>query len=198
MLISLQKNIAFLAMTKTGSTTIEAELAPFCDIVFQGAPNVKHIQVRRFERFLRPYLETIGKPDIQTTCLFREPLDWLGSWYRYRRRAALDGKPNSTAHISFDDFVVEYMKDAPEPFAQVGRQSNFVARKNGEIGVDFLFRYEDFDLFADFISERFGERFDFGHLNASPKADLGLTAQNRQKVIQFMRDDYEIFEAIPR
>jgi len=196
MLISLQKNIAFLAMTKTASTSIEAQLAPFCDIVFTGPPKVKHMQARRFERFLRPYLKTIGKEDVQTTCLFREPVDWLGSWFRYRRRAELTGKPKSTADISFEEFVLEYMSDAPEPFAQVGRQSNFIGGSDGSVAVDLLFRYEDFERFSQFVSDLFGENFTFPQLNTSPKLDLELPSDTKRKIVEHLRKDYEIYESI--
>ena len=37
--------------------------------------------------------------------LMREPVDWLGSWYRYRQRDGMARPQNSTREISFDAFV---------------------------------------------------------------------------------------------
>jgi len=72
---------------------------------------VKHMQLRRFERFLRPYLKSVDHADVETTCLYRNPIDWLGSWYRYRQRDALIGHKNSTADKSFEDFVLSYLSE---------------------------------------------------------------------------------------
>lgn len=196
MLISIQKNLAFLAMTKTGSTAIEKELAPHCDIVFSGDPRIKHIQLRRFDRFIRPYLAKVGIKELETVCLFREPVDWLGSWYRYRSRPKLDGHVNSTKGLTFEQFVLEYMSETPAPFAQVGRQSRFVQTKNKTIGVDRIFRYEDFQEVEDFFSQRFSTELNFQRLNTSPKAELTLSDHVTRQIHDYLADDYDIFETL--
>ena len=198
MLISLKNNIAVLAMTKTGSTSIEAKLAPFCDMVFTQDPRVKHIQLKRFDRFFRPYLETLGFKDIETTCVFREPLDWLSSWYRYRQRDQLKGHPNSTAGLSFEEFVLNYLSDSPNPYAKVGRQSKFVTDKNGKVSIDHLFRYDEFQQYENFLSQRFGKKLSFEKLNVSPIAQIDLPSSTRSKLEQKLGTDFEIYEGLNR
>lgn len=191
-LISLKNNLAFLAMTKTGSTSIETALAPFCDILFTQAPRVKHMQARKFERFLRPYLVNLNYTEIETTCLFRDPVDWLGSWYRYRQRGSLKGHQNSTAEITFDQFVESYLSDVPEPFAKVGYQSQFVMTNGNEIGITHLFRYEAFSEYQQFLSLRFGQKLHFENLNVSPVRELVLSNE-LIKELQLKRAlDFEI------
>ena len=197
MLISLDKNIAFLAMTKTGSTSVEASLAPLCDILFTRDPRVKHMQLRRFERFIRPYLASMGYSDIQTTCLFRDPVDWLGSWYRYRSRPALAGKDNSTANITFDAFVESYLSDQPAPFAQIGRQSQFVLNKDGDVGMDHMFRFEAMEEIETFLSKRFGQTVQFDRLNVSHKADLSLSKVLLSELEKHLALDFEIHGNLP-
>lgn len=196
MLISIDKNLALLAMAKTGTTAVEQAIAPLCDIVLQGTPRVKHMQLRRFERFLRPYLATLDAEDVETACVFREPLDWLGSWYRYRSRPALDGKSNSTAGLSFADFVDAYLSDDPPAFARVGRPSRFVSRSDGSVGITHLFRYDTFETYVRFLESRFGVPLDLKQVNVSPNGDTTLPHALRLKAQDAMADDYEIYESI--
>jgi len=196
MLISLQNNLAILAMTKTGSTSVETALAPFCDILFTHDPRVKHIQYRRFERFIQPYLKSLGYGEVRTTCLFRDPVDWLGSWYRYRSRPALRGQVNSTAEMSFETFVENYLSDTPDPFAKVGRQSQFVLRQNGDIGIDHLFRYEDIASFQSFLSDVFRREIELPRLNESPKQRLDLSKPLLAELQKTLSQDFEIYESL--
>ena len=198
MLISIKNNLAFLAMTKTGSTAVEQSLVPFCDIIFTHDPRLKHMQLKKFERFLRPYLHSLNIDQVQTTCLFRDPIDWLGSWYRYRSRSSLDGKPNSTAKVSFNQFIENYLSETPEPFAKIGRQSKFVMNRNGDVGIDHLFRYEDFAQFERFISDRFSQTFEFDRRNVSPKIDIQLSSALRKALYENLALDFEIHEKLAK
>jgi hypothetical protein len=82
--------------------------------------------------------------------VMRDPIGWLGSKC-CRARANLDGHPNNTLDISVDDFVLEYVKSKPEPFANDGSQAKFVCDGYGQITVDHLFAYEDQDQLIVFL-----------------------------------------------
>ena len=196
MLISLSNNIAILAMTKTGTTSVEAALAPHCEIAMSGAPSVKHIQFRKFDRFVRPFLSSVGHDSVETACVMRDPIDWLMSWYRYRQRPEITGKPNSTSGINVNQFVDAYVSDDPPSFANVGRPSRFVENAEGAVGVDHLFRYDQFDRYVGFLSERFGRRLDIERLNVSPKIPANMEPETRRRLTSFFARDYEIYEAI--
>lgn len=197
MIASLKHRIAFLAMTKTGSTAIETALRPHAEIVMSGHPGLKHMQLRKFNRLIRPLFDQIDMP-VETTCLFREPLDWLSSWYRYRQRPEIPNARNSTANVTFRAFIEGYLSDDQPQFARIGRPSNFVQTAEGEMGIDHLFRYDQFDLFEAFLSDRFGQRFNYRTENASPKMQIDIDAGLRRKVEIALSADYDIYESIRR
>ena len=197
MLISLKGNFAFLAMTKTGSTAIEAALAPYCDIHFGGHPKVKHMTARRFERFMRPYLEVSGHGQVETVCVMRAPVDWLASWWRYRQRPELAGAPQSTAAMSFDAFVCGYLDGAAQIKA-IGRPSRFVAGRDGTPVVTHLFAYERLGEAVAFMEGRLGVALKLARVNASPVAQAELSAATMARLTREMAADLDLYEKILR
>ena len=191
MIVSLTAGIAYLAMPKTGSTAIESVLAPECDIVMSGHPKLKHMRLRRFERFVRPLLKDA---QVETVAVIREPLDWLGSWYRYRARPQIAGSPNSTAGIGFDRFVRDWLSRTPPPHARVGRPADFLAAPQGGPGLAHLFRYDDFAALEALLSERFGRALALPRHNVSPVMDLALTPETRARAMAALAEDYAIYE----
>ena len=123
----------------------------------------------------------------------RHPIDWLGSWYRYRSRDELVGHPNSTRGVSFDDFVAEYCKGRPAPFANVGSQAKFL-QVNGELGVDYLFRYEAQDKIIAFLEDRLQKPINLKHLNVSPKQELTLSSDLETKLRQKRPEEFDVWE----
>jgi hypothetical protein len=196
MLISLKHRIALLAMPKTASTSLEAVLAGSCDIVLQHAPGLKHTPLRKFERFLRPFLTSVGVGDIETACLFRDPVSWLASWYAYRSRSAISDTAKSTGGISFDRFVQAYLSPEPPEFARVGRQSRFASTADGVLAVDHLFAYEEIDTYIAFLEHRFGIPIALPRLNASGKVDRALSRRTRQLLEKALEEDFSIHRAL--
>ncbi|MCF7700130.1 sulfotransferase family protein [Loktanella sp. M215] len=175
MLVFWKENLVFLAVPKTGTTAIEGALAPKAAMVLRDPPTIKHAPIYRYRRFFKPLFAQAGGQEPETMAVLRHPVDWLGSWYRYRGRPDLDGHANSTKDISFDDFVLEYIKGKPEPFANVGSQAKFVCDGDGQIAVDHLFRYEDQDRLIGFLEQRLNVTLDLPRLNVSPTRDTTLS-----------------------
>lgn len=198
MLVSTSQRLAILAMPKTGSTAIEEVLAPRCEVHVGGDPRLKHMPLSRFERFVRPLLDACGQTGVETVCLFRDPLDWLLSWYRYRRRPCIPEPRNSTSHISFEAFVEGYLSPDPPAFAQVGRPARFVSGKDGAPAIDHIFRYESFAAFTRFISERFGEDLAFPRRNVSPREKIDVSTTLRRRVEIGMPEECRIHCDIAR
>ncbi len=180
-------------MPKAASTSIELALFPHCDIAFINNPRVKHIRYRRYKRFILPYIDQSGFGPLETTCLFREPTDWLFSWYRYRSRDKIKTKPQSTANMSFDEFVSRYMAEDANVY-DIGRTSLFVIDHDSKPAVDHIFRYENLPAYTKFLESRFEEKFDFEHLNESPKREFTLSAQLKTQLEEFLAPEYEIYE----
>ena len=194
MLISLNKKLTFLAMPKAASTSIELALLPHCDIAFINNPRVKHIRYRRYKRFILPYIDQSGFGPLETTCLFREPIDWLFSWYRYRSRDQIRSKPQSTVSMTFDDFIRRYMDEDANVY-DIGRTSRFVIDHDGKPAVDHVYRYESLPAYTKFLEDRFEKKLDLEHLNQSPKRKFTLSAQLKAQLKEFLTPEYEIYEA---
>jgi len=152
--------------------------------------------VRRFERNLRPYLSEISNDRFDLVCMIREPIDWLGSWYRYRQRPALVGHRNSTTAMSFDEFVTAYLSDDKPPQVRVGRPFRFVTRADNEVGVSPLFKYEHFDRFVGFLSERFEVPLAPERANVSPTGAVSLSSKVRNLAEAALADDYRVYRDI--
>ena len=194
MLVFRKENLVFLAVPKTGTTAYEGALAPRASIVVREPADLKHSPCYRVQRFIEPYLRVAHVPPLEMMAVIRHPVDWLGSWYRYRKRADLDGNPRSTRDISFDEFVLEYCRGKPAPFAAVGSQAKFVTDKDGELGVRHLFRYEAQDRIAGFLTDRLGPFPTPKRLNESPQMDLNLSPQVLEKLHRKREEEFASWE----
>lgn len=195
MLVFWKERLVFLAVPKTGTTAIEGALAPRAAMVLRDPPHLKHSPVYRYRRFLAPFFEKAGGQQMETMAVIRHPVDWLSSWYRYRRRDDLAGQPNSTRGMTFDAFVAEYARGKPAAFANVGSQAKFLSDAEGRIAVDHLFRYEAPDRITGFLSERLSHRFELPRLNVSPPMEVSLSAATETKLRRKCAPEFAAWEA---
>jgi hypothetical protein len=193
MMIFIKEKLVFFATPKTASTSIEMALGSSCDIRLSKTPNAKHTPYRKYQRLLEPFVMTLTGDEPDSVAVVREPIDWLGSWYRYRSRDELKGSSNSTAEISFDAFVEAYLSDDPPEYARVGSQSKFMSDKDGQVGMSHLFRYEDLDKLVRFLQNRLNRQFTLGHANTSPAAALVLSPALRTALEQAHPMDFETY-----
>lgn len=194
MLVFWKENLVLLAVPKTGSTALEGALAPRASLVLRDPPHLKHAPCYRYKRFLKPFFKQAGGQDPELMAVVRNPIDWLGSWYRYRTRDDLIGHENSTANVSFDDFVLEYCKGDPAPFANVGSQARFLTINDGEIGAQHLFQYEQWDKVIGFLETRLDVRITTKRKNVSPKMDLALSAEVEAKLREKRAAEFDVWE----
>lgn len=196
-MILWEQKLAFLAVPKTGTTAIQRALSPYAAIRYVNPPQVKHMNVRKYNRFMRKYLHSIGAEDIETMAVMREPISWLGSWYRYRQRDELAGDNNSTQNITFDQFVEAYLQDEDRPgFASLGSQATFLGAKSGEPGVDHLFTYENFRAIRKFLENRVGSRLEFSRVNVSPEMKLDLSAETEARLREKYAIDFNLYDLL--
>ena len=128
----------------------------------------------------------------------REPISWLGSWYRYRRRPFLNGKPTSTAGISFEDFVLAYIAPEQAPFANVGSQFRFLEPRPNGTQVDHLFAYENQEPLIEFLQQRLNQTLRIPVTNMSPGADLSLTPGTEDRLRRKYARDFALYDCIVR
>ena len=128
--------------------------------------------------------------------IMREPISWLGSWYRYRQRGFLDGKPTSTRGISFDDFVQAYLSDERPPFANVGSQAKFLEPRPNGTQVSQLFRYENPSPMLGFLEDRLDRTIELEQVNVSSKSDVNLSEETEQRLRRQHQEDFDLYQSI--
>lgn len=197
MLVSLKHRLVLLAMPKCASTSLESALAGHVDVVISRNPAAKHTPYRKYHRFLRGYFETYTDGPLEVVSLFREPEDWLRSWWRYRSRADLTDPSRSARGWTFTRFVTAYLSGRSGP-ASVGSQARFVSARDGSIGCDRIFRFEALPDFAAWLSERLETEITLGHMNAAPvDGDGALLDDEVRAMLQTgLQREYQIYHDI--
>lgn len=195
MLIFLKPRIVLLSVPKTGTTALEQALSERAEIAFRGRPEIKHLNLRQYQNRIQPLLRPLGGTRFETVAVIREPLDWLGSWYRFRARDALIGQKNSTAAISFESFVSAYLAPGRRPdYARLGRQSEFLLDNDGRVAVDHLFRYEALPALVDFLAARLGQEITLPRANVSPEAATELAPEAEARARAALAADYALWQ----
>ena len=194
MLVFWKQRLVMLAVPKTGTSAYATALGPLASMVVSDPPELKHAPVYRYNRFFRPMFEKMGVERMDVLAVIREPVSWLGSWYRYRQRGFLDGKPTSTRGLDFDAFVRAYLQGDQPPFANVGSQAKFVEPRPNGTAVSHLYRYEEQGALIGFLEDRLGVTLDLPRANISPRADLALDPATEAKLRRKHAEDFALWE----
>lgn len=196
MLVFFKERLAFLSVPKTGTTAYESALRPRADLVISEPPMLKHAPVYRYNRFVRPMFLKVCDTELEVMAVMREPISWLGSWWRYRQRPFMTGKPNATHGISFDDFVQAYMKGKKPSFADVGSQFKFLEAQPNGVGVTHLFKYEDQPRLQAFLSERLDVKLELARENVSPEITLNLSPDIASRFRRKFAEEFDLYDSI--
>lgn len=201
MLVSPRHKFIFLSNHKCASTSIIGALKPHCAFVAESDHRLRHTKYREFQQFILPFLEHRLGPEVsdyKIYCLFREPTDWLYSWYRFRSRPKLQGeKERYTGGMAWQDFLAEALEPRPAPFATVGRQAAFVTGLDGKTEGLTLFAFEALESFWCDVSGRVGRALDLPRLNMSPKRDETAPSDaDRARCRQVLAEEYAIYDGL--
>ncbi|MEO5916300.1 MAG: sulfotransferase family 2 domain-containing protein [Luteolibacter sp.] len=187
MKISANYKFAFLCNPKCGSTSIEKAINPYCESGLGGIPTLKHINAKTFKRHIRPLLRRAGIAEqMETFCIVREPVERVYSWYKYQTRAVLSDEAHPTHQkytggISFEQFVEGYIsKVKPAYCAKIGTQAGFMNLAKGQLGVDHVFRLDQMDTVAEYLSQKIGKPIVIPHRNASPESTGSPVVKKRR------------------
>jgi hypothetical protein len=198
MLVFWKEKIVFLSVPKTGTTAYQAALAPRATMVVTDPPELKHAPLYRYNRFFRPMFDKVGGADMETLAVVREPISWLGSWYRYRRRPFMEGRPNATHNVSFDAFVEGYLQGKPPGFANVGSQAKFLEPRPNGTAVTHLFRYEDQPELRHFLEDRLNVTLELTQENVSPQMSLDLSPEIERRLRRKRPEEFALWESAAR
>lgn len=198
MIISVEKRLAVFAMPKCASSTIHAEFSGVNAIRLAGSPDVKHTNFQTWAQYFRPWLDSLGVGPVETVCLFREPLDWLESHWRYRQRDAAREGPNSTVGVSFEAFVTLYVEGRRRP-ANLRSPARFVSDEEGRVGIDRIWRYDHIEDFLAYVRERLGTPPRPQRRNVSPpRPPQPVPKALKARFRAYAARDYEIYETVAR
>lgn len=197
MLVFFKERLAFLSVPKTGTTAYQTALAGRADMVISDPPLLKHAPVYRYNRFIRPMFLNVCDAEMELMAVMRDPVNWLSSWYRYRQRPFMSGKPNNTHGISFDEFVLAYMKGQRPGFAEVGSQLKFLERQPNGTGITHLFRYEDQPRLQTFLEERLDVKLALARENVSPEIEVTLSSGVEERFRKKFAEEFALYESIP-
>jgi hypothetical protein len=124
--------------------------------------------------------------------MFREPIAWLESWWRYRAR---DDSRQSTADMSFEQFAQHYLAgdgDAPVP---KGRPARFI-HAQGAVAVDRVFSVDRSDVWATWFSERVGAPLEFERRNTSAAERGDLSPALREALSAHFAPEYDVWHRL--
>lgn len=186
-----QHGFVWLAMPKCASTSAERVLEHEALLVLRN--ELKHTNYRSFQNRVRLTLALHWEREAyETVCLFREPIEWLESWWRYRARPDLEGKPQWTGNQTFETWLRRYLDDDPG-LRGLGRQSRFVAYEGAELGIDRIFRFESPEVWQGWLSQRVGRELDFPRRNWSKPRELSLDPGLRRDAEAKLAPEYDIY-----
>lgn len=195
MLIFWDERIVFLATPKAGSTAIEVALESLASVSLQRPASLKHASARSFRQFVAPWLHDASGDDFTTVALMREPVDWLRSWYRFRRSEDAGPTSSEMAQMDFEQFVESYLSVEPPPYARVGTQAEFLTL-NGKPCVDQIFRYENMASFLSFMESRLNCAITLPRINVPPAADTPMSPQLAARLAEKLAVDNALYASL--
>lgn len=194
MFVCSAQNLAFIAVPKTGTTAVEMALKPKADILF--TKQRKHLTAQRFHKKIAPFLANAFNLRPDRIAVMRDPEEQIRSWYRYRTRDIQLGTQTSTDNLSFDQFVLDVISDAPPPHAGIGSQYRMLTSSSGQVLVHHLFAYEAQPKFRTFLNDRFGEDIEFKPKNVSPPAKAPLDPDIRARLRAARSAEFALYDRL--
>jgi len=196
MLVFFKERLVLLSVPKTGTTAFHTALRDRADIVISDPPELKHAPLYRYNRWIRPMFQKVCDVEMDVVAVMREPISWLGSWYRFRRRPFMEGKENATTNVSFDDFVLAYCKGKRPGFANVGSQARFLEAQPNGCSVSHLFRYENQGRLIEFLDAKLSITLDLKKENVSPAIDIHLSSHVEDILRRKCGDEFSLYDSI--
>lgn len=162
MIIDHEKKLIFICPPKTGTTSLRNALKDQPGVeIFRGP--LRHMQFKECLSVVKK--EKLS--DYETCAVIRHPVDKLISWFQYRSRPQLAGKPRYVGDMSFKEFIKSHKGD----FKNYS-DKRFVEHEEQECSL--IFKYENFGLFLNFFNFHYPD-IGLSHLNQSEKRQIKVT-----------------------
>ncbi len=191
MVISDSHRFIFLAVPKTGTSSIELALEPYRSPI--TAQFNKHATCSRLQRDLpgevwQSYFKF---------AFVRNPYDLMQSWYFYRQREELAAPEHPrhhlyTGNLAFEEFILGFAKNE-----LMLRQVDFIAPYGRGVQVDFVGKYETLEQDFQQICEHLGlDPVRLRRVRASGNEETGVNIWSRvtRKVVNdYFAEDFTTF-----
>jgi hypothetical protein len=196
MLVVDDAQLVVLEMPKTATQALRRAL----ETHVREVDNLRrHGGFRYFKRNLYDSLAQEWNGHVECCCVVREPLARIQSWYRYRQRPKIAGSEKSTAGIEFEDYVEALLSPAPPPYAEIGRQAQFVGWNGSKARVDHVFDYQRLYLLLGFLSERIGTEIKLPLRNQSTAPmPSPLRPQLQARFADAYAEDYALYHLVQK
>jgi len=200
MLISVQKRFVFVANTKAASTAIEALLAPHAEIARPGGPAFKHSSLGKI-RFDYGFLFDLPEYPFDSFFSFgviRDPAEWLGSWFRYRKGNKVESP--LPADLSFEEFWHRRDWNILRADGEPLLQRDMFCDPEGRIVADMLLPHDRLDVLVPQVLDGLGIEGALERKNVSrlgPET-LEIPEHVRAEMREYYAPDYAILAEIDR
>lgn len=199
MIAAPRHGFVLLSIPKCASTSLEKALAPYAEPLAGKRPG-KHHNVVTFGKRVEPRLRAAGfaRGDYELVSMFRDPVAWLASWWRYRQRpfAARQRPGRFTGDVSFEEFAWLFVEEDRRATGIRGRPTRFLAAdESGRLGIDRIFAVDRPEVWEPWFSERVGTPLDVGVVNRSPDTVAPeLSSAIRSRLEAYFAPEYDVLE----
>lgn len=194
MLISTEKKFVFVANTKTASTSIEHTLMDYSEIHRGGSPARKHIGLHQAYKI---YDFLFSQPGHTHDKYFkfgvmREPMDWIGSWFRYRKGNTVDSP--LPKDMDFEAFWASKDWNIMRPDGWKYLQRHLFCDPQGAVLADMIIPYHKLGKEFGKICDVFGIASPLPRKNVSQLKDTGVIPEHlKEEMRDFYKWDYQLW-----
>jgi len=179
----------FIHIPKAAGTSVSKTLF--------GNAGAAHTKLTYFEKL---YAEKTFRSYFKFTFV-RNPYDRIFSAYNYLKKGGgnIHDKKFSDEHLSgiqsFEAFVLEYLNETTmHAYVHLLPQVEFLKKKDGTMGVDFIGRYESLDRDFNVVRKRLGITRDLSHDNPTTSRNVhyskSFTDEMRRKIYLIYNEDF--------
>ena len=198
MQVFLEEKLILFAIPKTGSTALEAATRARSAIELRHRSGLRHLTIGEYQKKWAPFLKRIYGFEGEGFAIIRDPLERLGSHFRYRLRLDPASNPRSTQGMSFEAFLEQDLSGDVEFGKVIGNQHNFLTDTEGNVGVTHLFSYDVFDKAVSFLSDRLGKPLTVKRLNVSPSAELDVSLDLVARIRETRAEEFALYDQVSR
>lgn len=196
MLLSDQKSFIFVANTKTASTSIESALMPWTDLHRAGSSERKHVSIRHIDALEPEFFAAAGRgPEAFFRFgVMREPVEWLGSWFRYRKgNKTASPLPKGTDFAGFwamNDWNIRRGNGARY------LQRHLFCADDGKVLTDVIIPYGALETMFAEICDLLEIEASLPRHNVSQLSDFELPAELEDEVRAHLDADYKLYNRL--